>query len=321
MELPNRQFFGTVGVVRPFLCNPPYQNLVCFLYHMSIKVLLLLLASAGLIGAVVGYVFRWLLTLSRKGSIEVEIKQILLDAREDAKKITGAAEEEAKQKITSVEIEWKEKEDKITRAEERVFKREETVDRKQQELDQEITGVKSRIEEIRTIKERADALVVQRGEALAQIAGLSTEDALEQLYKELEREQGDDLMVRTAKLERDGIEKLERRAKEILTTAIHRFGNSVASVTMATAVTIPSDDIKGKIIGKEGRNIKAFERATGCEVIIDDTPGSIVLSSYDPIRRAIARVALENLILDGRIQPAKIEEVVEKAKQEIHKII
>ncbi len=268
-----------------------------------------------------GYVFRWLLLLARKGSIEVEIKQILLDAREDAKKITGAAEEEAKQKISSVEAEWKEKEDKITRAEERVFKREESLDKKQHELEQEIAGAKSRIEDIKTIKERAEALVVERAEKLAQVAGLSKEAALEQLHRELEREADEDLMMRAAKLERDGVEKLERRAKEILTTAIHRFGNSVASDTMATAVTIPNDDIKGKIIGKEGRNIKAFERATGCEVIIDDTPGSIVLSSYDPLRRAVARMALENLILDGRIQPAKIEEIVEKAKAEVNKII
>ena len=138
---------------------------------------------------------------------------------------------------------------------------------------------------------------------------------------EVERESDSDLMMRVQKLERDGMEKLEHRAKEILTTAIHRMGNSVAADTMATAVTIPNDEIKGKIIGKEGRNIKAFERATGCEVIIDDTPGSIVLSSYDPLRRAVARIALENLILDGRIQPAKIEETVEKAKNDVQKII
>jgi ribonuclease Y len=104
---------------------------------------------------------------------------------------------------------------------------------------------------------------------------------------EIERENDEDLMMRVAKLERDGMEKLERKAKDILTTAIHRLGNSVASDTMATAITIPNDEIKGKIIGKEGRNIKAFERATGVEVIIDDTPNSIVMSSYDPIRRAV----------------------------------
>ncbi len=288
---------------------------------MSLKVLLSLLALAGLMGAVIGYVFRLLLSLGRKNSIEVEIKQILLEAREDAKNITNTAEEEAKQKVATAEVELREKEDKITRAEERVFKREESLDRKQRELDAEVTAVKAKIEEIKAIKERADTLLNERSRELARVAGLTKEAAIEQLYKELQHEADEDLMMRVAKLERDGMERLERRAKEILTTAIHRLGNSVASDTMATAITIPNDELKGKIIGKEGRNIKALERATGVEIIIDDTPGSILLSSFDPIRRAIARVALENLIMDGRIQPAKIEETVEKAKAEINKII
>ena len=246
---------------------------------------------------------------------------MLIDARESAEKITAEAESAAREKVAAAEALALEKEDKITRAEDRVFKREEALDKKQAELDKEIEAVKNKIEEVKTIKERADGLLAERTNELAKVAGLSREQAKEQLFEELERESEFDLMNRVQKLERDGMEKLERRAKEILTTAIHRLGNSVASDTMATAVTIPNDEIKGKIIGKEGRNIKAFERATGCEVIIDDTPGSIVLSSYDPLRRAIARIALENLILDGRIQPAKIEETVEKAKNEVQKVI
>ncbi|MDO8548382.1 MAG: ribonuclease Y [bacterium] len=288
---------------------------------MSLKILFLLMGASALIGAVIGFVFRWLLVLARKGSIELQVRQALIDAREKAEKITAEAEGGAREKVAAAEVELKEKEEKITRAEERVFKREEALDKKQGELDTEIATVKTKIEEVKNIKERAEGLLSQRADELARVAGLTKQQALEQLHKELEREQGDDLMMRTAKLERDGMEKLERRAKEILTTAIHRLGNSVASDTMATAITIPNDELKGKIIGKEGRNIKAFERATGVEVIIDDTPGSIVLSSYDPVRRAIARVALENLIIDGRIQPAKIEETVEKAKGEINKII
>jgi ribonuclease Y len=276
---------------------------------------------AGLAGIAIGYIFRWLYGLSQKGSLEVEVKQILLDAREEAKKITTEAEEKAKALQNTLEIEAKEKEDKITRAEERVFKREESLDKKQADLDREVEGVKARIEEIKTIKERAEAMVHQRADELAKVAGLTKEAAKAQLMSEIERENNEDFMVRVAKLERDGQERFERKAKDILTTAIHRLGNSVASDTMATAITIPNDEIKGKIIGKEGRNIKAFERATGVEVIIDDTPGSIVMSSYDPLRRAVARVALENLILDGRIQPAKIEEIVEKAKAEVNKII
>jgi len=288
---------------------------------MSLKIVFALLALSALGGAVIGFVFRWLLVSARKGSIEVEVKHILLDAREEAKKITAGAEEKAKDILVSLETTLAEKEEKITRQEERVFKREEALDKKQGELDSEIQAVKGKIEEVKNIKERAEALLQERANELAKVAGLSKDQAKEQLYSEIERENSEDFMMRTAKLEREGYERMERKAKDILVTAIHRLGNSVASDTMASAITIPNDDLKGKIIGKEGRNIKAFERATGVEVIIDDTPGSILFSSYDPLRRAIARVALENLIIDGRIQPAKIEEMVEKAKADVNKII
>ena len=123
------------------------------------------------------------------------------------------------------------------------------------------------------------------------------------------------------KLEREGTERLDRKAKDILTSIVQRLASSTASSVMSTTVEIPSDDIKGKIIGKEGRNIRAFERASGVEVLIDDTPGSIVLSAFDPVRRQIAKLALETLITDGRIQPARIEEAVQKAQGDINKII
>ncbi len=288
---------------------------------MSLTLVFILLGAAGLAGIAIGWVFRWLWTLARKSSIEVEVKQILLDAREKAEKISVQAEAEAKEKVAIAEGTLTEKEEKITRQEERVFKREEALDKKQNELDKEIEIVRGKIEDVRAIKERAETLVKERADELARVAGLSKEQAKEQLFQEMAKENEGDFMVRLQKLEQMGLEKLERRAREILVTSIHRLGNSVAQDTMATAITIPNDEIKGKIIGKEGRNIKAFERATGVEVIIDDTPGSIVLSSYDPVRRAVARVALENLIIDGRIQPAKIEETVEKAKSEVTKII
>ncbi len=288
---------------------------------VSLKILIALLAGSALVGGVIGYVFRLLLAQASKSSVEVKVKQLLLDAREEATRLVAGAEEEAKVRVTAAEAELKEKEEKIARAEDRVFSREETLDKKQKELDTEVEAVKTRIEEVRAIKERADALLIERSSELARVAGLSKEKAVEMLYEEMKRESEEDLIVRLQKLEHEGLEKLERRAKEILTTAIHRLGNSVASDTMATAITIPNDELKGKIIGKEGRNIKTFERATGVEVIIDDTPGSILISSYDPIRRAVARVALENLIVDGRIQPAKIEEIVEKAKADVQRIV
>src|SRR3989338_4019649 len=156
---------------------------------------------------------------------------------------------------------------------------------------------------------------------IEKVARLSEEEAKTELYSAIERKHEDDILARMQKLERNGEERLEKKAQEILTTAIQRLGNSVSPDILTAFVNIPSDELKGKIIGKEGRNIKAFERATGVEIIVDDTPGSITISSFDPVRRQIARVALENLILDGRIQPARIEEMVEKAKEDINKTI
>ena len=156
---------------------------------------------------------------------------------------------------------------------------------------------------------------------LQRVSKLTEDEAKNLLIKEIERKHEEDMTVRLQKLENTGTEKIETRAKEILTSSIQRLANSVSSEVFSTTVTIPSDEIKGKIIGKEGRNIKAFERISGVEIIVDDTPGLITISSYDSVRRQIAKVALENLIADGRIQPVKIEEMVEKAKQEINKTI
>jgi ribonuclease Y len=161
----------------------------------------------------------------------------------------------------------------------------------------------------------------EKEKELEKVAHLSVEDAKEILFKNIETRYEEDLLVRMQKMETTNAEKLDRRAKDILSTSINRLAASTASEMMTSYVNIPSDDIKGKIIGKEGRNIRAFERASGVELIVDETPGTIVISSFDPVRRQVARLALENLILDGRIQPAKIEEMVEKAQVDINKII
>lgn len=176
-------------------------------------------------------------------------------------------------------------------------------------------------DELSAAKERVEDLAKEQQAKLEQVAGLSADEAKSQLVESVERQYAHDLENRMRKLEIANDEKLEQKANDILVTAVHRLGNSVVSDVLATTVSLPNDEIKGKIIGKEGRNIRAFERATGVDVIVDDTPGTITLSSYDPIRRQIARIALENLILDGRIQPAKIEESVKKAEDEINNII
>ncbi len=288
---------------------------------MSLKIAFLLAGLAGAVGILIGYYLRLIISLGKKGSVELEVKQLTLDAQETAKKITADAEVKAAEIMKELRHEMKEREDKIKTTEDRLIKKEDTLDKRQGDIDREVESIKQKVVEIKEIREKAEKLEADKRGALEKVARLSTEDAKKELLAVVEKQSEEDLMVRVQKLETVGQEKLEHRSKEILATTIQRLAASVSSDMLSTNVAIPSDEIKGKIIGKEGRNIKAFERASGVEIIVDDTPGSITISSFDPIRRQVAKVALENLILDGRIQPAKIEEAVEKARQEINKVI
>ncbi|MEI8339436.1 MAG: ribonuclease Y [bacterium] len=288
---------------------------------MSTKIVLLLAGVAGLAGIGIGYLLRLLIALGKKGSIEVEIKGLILEAKEDAKRITGEAEAKAEELVKVARIEAKEKEDKFQQTEDRLIKKEGFLDQRQLDIDKEVENLKRKVEEIKEIKARVDSMDEQKKAELAKVAGLSPEEAKEQIIATATKQFEADIIVRMRKLEEFGEEKLEHKAQEILTASIHRLGNSVASDVLSTLVNIPNDDLKGKIIGKEGKNIKAFERATGVEVIVDDTPGNIMISSFDPVRRQVARLALDELMMDGRIQPVKIEKIVEKAQMEINKTI
>lgn len=288
---------------------------------MSTFIILLIVAAALVAGVACGYYLRKITALGKRRSIEIDIKQMLVGAKEEAQRITDEAKKKADEKETELRDMDREKKDDFKKTEDRLIKKEELLDARQTEIDKEVEVQKGKIEEIKKIKERADSLLAERVTTLEKVAGLTREDAKNELVREIERENEEDLMIRMQKLEQNGEEKLSRRAKDILATAIQRLASSTASEIMTTNVAIPSDDIKGKIIGKEGRNIRAFERAAGVELIVDETPGTIIISAFDPVRRQIARVALENLILDGRIQPAKIEEMVDKAKEDINKII
>jgi len=288
---------------------------------MSLKLAVLLAGLAALVGVGFGYFLRWIISLGQRGSVELRIKQMELHAREEAKKITEEAQSKAEETLKETRAEFKEKEEKIKKTEDRLIKKEEFLDKRQLDIDKEIEQVKEKVSEVKAIREKAEILEKEKYGELQKISKLTEEEAKDVLLREIERKHEEDITVRLQKLENAGSEKIESRAKEILTASIQRLANSVSSEVFSTTVTIPSDEIKGKIIGKEGRNIKAFERVSGVEIIVDDTPGLITISSYDSVRRQVAKVALENLIADGRIQPVKIEEMVEKAKQEINKII
>jgi len=253
--------------------------------------------------------------------MELDIKQMMLEAKDKEQKILTEAEGKAEEILKVARLEIREKEEANKKNEERLIKKDELLDHRQTEIDKEVEEVKKKIEEIKNIRQSAEQIESQKKEELQKIARLTTEEAREEILKTVEKESEEDILVKMRKMEQTGQEKLEDKAKEILATSIQRLANSVSSDMLTTQVTIPSDELKGKIIGKEGRNIKAFERATGVEVIVDDTPGSITISSFDPVRRQIAKNALEKLIADGRIQPAKIEEMVQKAESEIAKTI
>lgn len=290
------------------------------IFTMSpITIIIVLVAS--LAGVSFGYYLRYIIAAGKRGSVELEIKQLMLEAKEKAKSIEEAAEKKFEEEKKETEKEIKEKQEFVKKSELRILDREAFLDKRQQDLDKEIEQVKAKIENVHSVKARVDEMKSQVEGELERMAKLTKDEAKEELMSRIEHESQDDMVVRMQKLERFGAEKLERKAQDILTTAIHRLGNAVTTDVLTTSITLPNEDIKGKIIGKEGRNIRAFERATGVDVLIDDTPGLITLSCFDPVRRQIARVALENLIIDGRIQPAKIEEQVQKATDEINRII
>lgn len=273
-----------------------------------------------LVGAALGYLLRYLISISKRGSVEIEVKQVLLSAKEEAQKIIEEADRRAEIYGRELHEEEREQNERFKKLEERLAKKEEFLDKRQTDIDGETAIIKEKTEEI----SRAEAMLNKKSELvdreLERVSNLSSSDAKEELLKRTEKLYQEDLLLRMSKLEKNGEEKLAEKARNILASSIQRLATSTASEMMTTSVPISSDEIKGKIIGKEGRNIRAFERAGGVELIVDDTPGSILISSFDPIRRQIARVALEWLIADGRIQPAKIEEAIEKAKEEVNKI-
>jgi len=269
------------------------------------------------IGIAAGYYLRYLHAQTKKSSIEIEIKERLLDAETRAIKIIEKAEEKAESVQAEAKEERKTLEEKLNQKESHLQKREEMLDTRQIDIDSQKEMIQNKIDEVKSIKARLDERKGELDAKLEEVASLTAEEAYTRITDRIERERAEDLNARLQKIELFNNEQIEAKATNILLAAIHRIGNVMPTSVMTSNVEIPSNDLKGKVIGKEGRNVRAFERATGVDVLIDETPGYIVLSSFDPIRREIARVALEALMKDGRIQPAKIEEAVELARKEV----
>ena len=288
---------------------------------MSIKFVLMLLAFSGLAGIALGYVLRLLIALGQRGSVDLEVKQKMLEAREKAAHIEKEAEARAEEIIMERVGPLEERETRIAEREDRVGKREEFLDERARVLLEENERMKARENAAQNAQKAADAVLAERRAELVRIGRFTEKEARERLMKELEAVEEESILGRLQKLTAEGRERLEEKARSILLSVIHRMGQAVNAEVMSLSVTLPSEEMKGKVIGKEGRNIKSFEKATGVDVIIDDAPDKITLSSFDPMRRHVAKIALERLIADGRIQPAKIEETVEAVKRELDETV
>ena len=265
-------------------------------------------------------------TIEKKvGSAEERSREIINEAIKtaEAKKkeaLLEAKEENLKTK-NELDKEIKERRAEVQRYEKRVLNKEESVEKKADSLDKKENSLKVKEEELARTQAKVDQLSEQRVQELERISGLTSEQAKEQLLKTVEEE----IKIETAKLvkelENQAKEEADKKAKEIVVNAIQKCATDHVSETTISVVSLPNDEMKGRIIGREGRNIRTLETLTGIDLIIDDTPEAVILSGFDPIRREIARIALEKLISDGRIHPARIEEMVEKAKKEVENII
>jgi ribonuclease Y len=272
-----------------------------------------------IVGLIAGFGANTVVTKQRQGSAEANIEKELAKAKKEADKLIEQAREESAKAVEETRKEEQSRRHEIKDLEKRLVAREESLDKKLDELDKRSETLRKNEDEVEALKNEIRDIRGKQQDKLEKIAKLTKEDAAEKLMQMTERDIKNDLLSLVNKLQNETRDNAEEQAALIITTAMERMASEVTAERTVTSVKLENDDMKGRIIGKEGRNIQALQRATGVDIMVDDTPGYAVLSSFDPVRREVARQTMEMLMKDGRIHPGRIEEVVEKAQKQVEK--
>ena len=276
------------------------------------------LTIAGLAaGTLVGYLIRQSIASKRTSTAEAAAEKLLAEAKSKEQQILLEAKERSLKILDEAKRDEQSRRVELSEYQKKLEKRESLFDEKILEIQGAQAKIADKEKQVDAIRAKLDAAAEEEIKKLEAVAKLTTDEAKDRLMKQVQERYHEDLMGRVRKLEQEETDVVEAKVQEILTPVIQRMGASVVAETTTTNVTLPSDDLKGRIIGREGRNIKVLEYLTGCEIVVDDTPGMITVSGFSPIRRQITKRALDKLLKDGRIQPARIEEAVEEAKKEL----
>src|SRR2546422_940046 len=284
---------------------------------MPLALIFLGLVGAVFMGAVGGYYAQTRLSQSRVATAERGAAKILSEADRRQKELLLEAKEEAIRVRQQAESELRDRRKEIQRSEQRLNQKEENLDRKLESLEQRQRNLQNRERDLEEARSSLATLEDERREELERLSNLTVGEAREMLMAQIENEIRDEANRRVREIEQEVKEEADQRARKIIATTMQRLTTEVVSESSVSVVPLPSEDMKGRIIGREGRNIRALEAATGVDLIIDDTPDTVILSGFDPVRREIARQALTKLVVDGRIHPARIEELVAKARMDV----